>query len=146
MTAPAGWYPQPDGRERWWDGAAWTPHERAVPAPPQAPVADSRTAAAVAADPSAAPSTQGPALYVRPFEQRGGIRWGLFDPVWSTFGGICLIVVALPLLLFSLLSLVTGSVLSAIGMGLMGIAFIGCGIAFLYDASVGRRLRRTPGR
>jgi len=24
MSTPAGWYPQPDGRERWWDGYQWT--------------------------------------------------------------------------------------------------------------------------
>jgi hypothetical protein len=26
MSAPAGWYPQPDGRQRYWDGSAWTEH------------------------------------------------------------------------------------------------------------------------
>lgn len=25
-AAPAGWYPTPDGRRRYWDGAAWTDH------------------------------------------------------------------------------------------------------------------------
>ena len=125
-AAPPGWYPQPDGRERWWDGTEWTPHERAVPPQPSAP-------------------PQGPTLYVRPFEQRGGIRWGLHEPAWSTFGGICLIVVALPLLVLSLLSFVTGVVLTGLAMGLMGIGFIACGAAFLYDASVGRRLRRSSG-
>lgn len=25
-SAPAGWYPTPDGRRRYWDGAAWTDH------------------------------------------------------------------------------------------------------------------------
>jgi hypothetical protein len=24
--APAGWYPQPDGAQRYWDGTAWTEH------------------------------------------------------------------------------------------------------------------------
>ncbi|QIM22281.1 DUF2510 domain-containing protein [Phycicoccus sp. HDW14] len=28
MSAPAGWHPQPDGRERWWDGQQWTEHFR----------------------------------------------------------------------------------------------------------------------
>ena len=26
MSAPAGWYPQPDGRQRYWDGELWTEH------------------------------------------------------------------------------------------------------------------------
>ncbi len=26
MSTPAGWYPQEDGRQRYWDGAAWTDH------------------------------------------------------------------------------------------------------------------------
>ncbi len=28
MSAPPGWHPQPDGRERWWDGQQWTEHFR----------------------------------------------------------------------------------------------------------------------
>lgn len=38
MNAPAGWYPQQDGTERWWDGRAWTAHSRPVPPPPTAPL------------------------------------------------------------------------------------------------------------
>ncbi|MBM6401747.1 DUF2510 domain-containing protein [Phycicoccus sonneratiae] len=36
MSAPPGWHPQPDGRERWWDGQQWTEHFRdpATAAPP----------------------------------------------------------------------------------------------------------------
>jgi Domain of unknown function (DUF4429)/Protein of unknown function (DUF2510) len=26
MSSPAGWYPQPDGRQRYWDGELWTEH------------------------------------------------------------------------------------------------------------------------
>ena len=26
MSNPAGWYPQPDGRQRYWDGQQWTEH------------------------------------------------------------------------------------------------------------------------
>ncbi|MBM6406043.1 DUF2510 domain-containing protein [Phycicoccus sp. CSK15P-2] len=28
MSAPPGWHPQPDGRDRWWDGRQWTDHYR----------------------------------------------------------------------------------------------------------------------
>ena len=31
--APAGWYPQPDGTQRYWDGEAWTAHHAPLPAP-----------------------------------------------------------------------------------------------------------------
>ncbi len=40
MSQPAGWYPQPDGTQRYWDGSQWTSH--VVPAPGQyAPPASS---------------------------------------------------------------------------------------------------------
>lgn len=45
MTTPAGWYPQPDGTQRYWDGSAWTEHTApgaalaTPPAPPGPPVA-----------------------------------------------------------------------------------------------------------
>lgn len=26
MSAPAGWYPQPDGSHHYWDGSGWTEH------------------------------------------------------------------------------------------------------------------------
>jgi uncharacterized RDD family membrane protein YckC len=37
--APAGWYPDPEnqGRQRYWDGAAWGPAGAAPPAPPMPP-------------------------------------------------------------------------------------------------------------
>lgn len=38
MSTPAGWHPQPDGRERYWDGQAWTDQYRTpepgTPPPP----------------------------------------------------------------------------------------------------------------
>jgi TM2 domain-containing membrane protein YozV len=33
--APAGWYPQADGTERFWSGVAWTDQSRPPPAGPQ---------------------------------------------------------------------------------------------------------------
>lgn len=42
-TAPAGWYPNPQGPgQRWWDGAQWTDHYSA-PASPQTTAAASST-------------------------------------------------------------------------------------------------------
>lgn len=58
--APAGWYPQPDGTQRYWDGNAWTEHIHGTPsaaadAPP--PAAD--TAAEVPAEvPAEAPAAK----------------------------------------------------------------------------------------
>lgn len=39
MSAPAGWYPDPEGRpdERYWTGTAWTSEFRAPQAPPLPP-------------------------------------------------------------------------------------------------------------
>lgn len=33
-TAFAGWYPQPDGSQRYWDGGAWTAHQTPGPVVP----------------------------------------------------------------------------------------------------------------
>jgi hypothetical protein len=36
MSSPAGWYPQPDGQQRYWDGELWT-EQFAQAAPPVTP-------------------------------------------------------------------------------------------------------------
>jgi hypothetical protein len=48
-TAPAGWYPQPDGSggQRWWDGARWTEHTSPLAAPAAAPTPTPARAAAL---------------------------------------------------------------------------------------------------
>jgi len=35
--SPAGWYPQPDGSQRYWDGTAWTSHTAPAAQPPPPP-------------------------------------------------------------------------------------------------------------
>jgi hypothetical protein len=46
-TAPAGWYPHPDGSvgQRWWDGARWTEHTSPLAAPRPAAAAAPASAA-----------------------------------------------------------------------------------------------------
>lgn len=34
QSAPQGWYPQPDGSQRFWDGIAWTAHTQSLPPKP----------------------------------------------------------------------------------------------------------------
>ncbi len=50
---PANWYPQPDGRLRYWDGQQWTEHVAEVPTAPPAPPT-------WAADPGPAPGSFAP--------------------------------------------------------------------------------------
>ena len=38
MSAPAGWYPQPEGQRRYWDGELWTDHFAPATAPVTTPV------------------------------------------------------------------------------------------------------------
>ncbi|MFN3865801.1 MAG: DUF2510 domain-containing protein [Demequina sp.] len=134
MTVTPGWYPQGDGRERWWDGTAWSPHERAVPPAP---------GASESATPPPGAGRGVPGTYSQPYERRYGVRWGLFEPHWSVLGAVGTgVFAALPLLALALLSFATGAVLSGVWMGLIGLILAACAAAFGYDASVGRRLRR----
>lgn len=45
--APAGWYPQADGRQRYWDGQAWTEHFAPGAESQQQPVGPARQASSV---------------------------------------------------------------------------------------------------
>lgn len=54
MSAPAGWYPQPDGRQRWWDGTQWTEHYHDATAPAADAAASSEAGAATDTTPGAA--------------------------------------------------------------------------------------------
>lgn len=40
MSNPAGWYPQPDGQQRYWDGELWTEHYAPGPAGNRSPAPD----------------------------------------------------------------------------------------------------------
>lgn len=51
-TSPAGWYPQEDGRQRYWDGQQWTEHF----APGQAPSPSGTPGAAAPTPPSVVPA------------------------------------------------------------------------------------------
>ena len=42
MSNPAGWYPQPDGQQRYWDGEQWTEHFAPGAAPTVTPPAVAR--------------------------------------------------------------------------------------------------------
>jgi len=46
--APAGWYPQPDGTQRYWDGSAWTDHIAGEPTEAPEPVVFASSASAPA--------------------------------------------------------------------------------------------------
>lgn len=63
--APAGWYPDGSGDERYWDGLAWTEHLRS-PEPP-APVPPASSAMAVVV------TTSGPAENVGVFSRLGSV-------------------------------------------------------------------------
>ncbi|MGL5852301.1 MAG: DUF2510 domain-containing protein, partial [Phycicoccus sp.] len=75
MSAPPGWHPQPDGRERYWDGTRWTdefrapaPTDAAAPPPPPSwaspeptqAIDIDRTQVIPAPDPAAAAPSSGP--------------------------------------------------------------------------------------
>lgn len=53
MSAAPGWYPQPDGSERWWDGSQWSDHIRPQGAgAPQAQYGGQQTGQYQASQPS----------------------------------------------------------------------------------------------
>jgi hypothetical protein len=69
QNAPAGWYPDGSGGNRWWDGTQWTEHFQAPeapapePAPAPAPVFPTQVATAPAAGPaSPAAASSAPVL------------------------------------------------------------------------------------
>ena len=88
-TAQPGWYDAGvPGRERWWDGTQWTPHERevaaAVPAAPAVPVAPGGGAAPAGFGASAAP-VQTIAMGWYPVPGSAEVRW--WDgTAWTPYG------------------------------------------------------------
>lgn len=56
-NTPAGWYPQEDGRQRYWDGETWTEHF--APGTPEEAVATAGGTAFAAADPAGSDTRSG---------------------------------------------------------------------------------------
>ena len=75
MSAPAGWYAQPDGQERYWDGESWTEHMRG----------GSDTAAIPQVTGAAAQGPASPAPQVGSAPKRGG-----FYKPWMGYVGAAL--------------------------------------------------------
>jgi hypothetical protein len=111
MSNPAGWYPQPDGQQRYWDGQQWTEHlAPGVPAvTPQDDIASGKPAPAIAASGG------------RRFGVADSFGWGglavavLFAALTSGFSGAAM--------MFGLFALVVGVV--ALARGRVGWARLG---------------------
>ena len=98
MSAPAGWYPQPDGRQRWWDGAQWTEHYHDATTPAADAAASSEAGAAT--DTTAGAATGADHPYTSPGAPSSG----------SGVGKGCLIAAAIVAVLVALM-VVAGIVL-----------------------------------
>jgi TM2 domain-containing membrane protein YozV len=62
--APAGWYRQPDGTERYWTGVEWSHHVRSVPSPPPPVMSGAVVPVTPPAGAQVAPLAQGQYGYV----------------------------------------------------------------------------------
>lgn len=64
MSTPAGWYDDGSGRQRWWNGVAWTDHfaDAPPPAPVQTQAAAPYSGAPASTQPFAAQPTNGMAV------------------------------------------------------------------------------------
>ncbi len=100
MTAPAGWYDQGNGTQRYWDGEAWTEHT-APAAAARAPVAAPPVAAPAAAPqyaavPSSAPLAQPPGYAALPSNTPPAApRKRVWPWVLGIVGGVLLLVIGL---------------------------------------------------
>jgi hypothetical protein len=70
---PAGWYNQPDGTRRYWDGSRWTEHT--APPPGQQPLAPSPQ--------PARPQDSGPASPLQPGGTPGPVGGSTKKPIWQ---------------------------------------------------------------
>jgi len=120
MSAPAGWYPQPDGRQRYWDGAQWTEHfhGEATPEVPSAGEASTPSATEVPAgaqaygqghgQPSAGETTYGQPAYGQPAYGQPGQAGAYGTPPASTgksgLGKGCLIAGIIGLVILALIA------------------------------------------
>lgn len=62
MSAPAGWYDDGSGRQRWWDGAQWTEHYAPIGATASAPTAQTAAAWPSSTAVHSAPASRTPVL------------------------------------------------------------------------------------
>lgn len=89
---PAGWYPQSDGQQRYWDGERWTEHfapgaQQETPAlGPETPAASAERSRQPTADPAAG---AGPVGFVKRHKVLSGIAGGvlLFGMIGALAGG-----------------------------------------------------------
>lgn len=113
MSAPAGWYPQPDGRQRYWDGTQWTEHfhgeasaTEAHAEAAQAPLEADQPAVTTYGDAGATYGQPVPTTYGQPAygQQPYGAPAGA--PAKSGLGKGCLIAGIVGLVLLALLTVV----------------------------------------
>lgn len=103
MTAPAGWYDQGDGTQRYWDGAAWTQHTALAARSPASQYAAQPAAAPqyaavpeYAAQPAAAPVAQPSGYAALPADApQGAPRKRVWPWVLGIGGGLLLVLIGL---------------------------------------------------
>ena len=119
QSAPAGWYPQPDGTQRYWDGTAWT----------------ERTDGGSAARQSAARKHDG----IRWL----GVRWGRSGRPGPSIGlAIAMVLVVIAQVIQLALSLDRGSTALATLSAAVILGASVCGISAAIDAHFARRVAR----
>ncbi len=90
-STPAGWYPDGQGNERWWDGTRWTDDTRPLgggaPPAPAAPAAPSGDRPGAGTPPSGGAATPPPADATMVAPARGGAPGQPASPAYGAPGG-----------------------------------------------------------